>query len=836
MQYDFLSRIEAVTPRVSKLTDMMLSAVPSIESERAQLITQSYMETENMPAIMRRALALDKILQNMPAVIHDGELIVGNFTKKVRSAQIFPEYSNKWLLDEFDTLNERTGDLFTITDKVKDELRETFKYWDGKTVNELATSYMSPETLQAMEHNVFTVNNYYFNGIGHVSVDYAKVLRMGFNGIILEADKNLKALDVSDSDYAQRREFLQAVIISSNAVISFAKRFSDLAAQMAAQESDAKRRAELQTISRVCAHVPANPAGSYYEACQTFWFIHEVLQIESNGHSVSPMRFDQYMYPYFKADMDSGRLSYEFAQELTDCVILKLNEVNKVRDSASTKAFGGYPMFQNMIVGGQTVDGEDATNELSFICLEAVKHTRLAQPSISVRVWQGTPDELLLKAADVTAIGTGMPAYYNDDVVIPALLNRGVSLKDARDYGVIGCVEPQKGGKTDGWHDSGFFNLGKLLEITLHNGKEGGVQVGPQTGEFTSFTSIGQLIEAYRRQMEYFVKLLVNADNCVDIAHAQRAPLPFLSSMVDDCIKRGRSVMEGGAHYNFTGPQGVGVANVGDSFEAVDKLVYKEKVISAKDLLAALDDNFGPDAMYDEAWITMNVYNALYKQGAISKEKMAQLNNFYTGKYNKGEYIRQILLNRAPKYGNDIDEVDMYAKEAALIYCREVEKYKNPRGGTFQPGLYPASINVAMGAVTGATPDGRKAGTPLADGVSPSAGADKLGPTAVMNSVAKLDHTIASNGTLLNQKFHPSVLKGENGYKNLANLIRGYFRHLGMHVQFNVVSRKTLLDAQAHPERYKSLVVRVAGYSAQFISLDKSIQDDIINRTEQEAV
>lgn len=836
MKYDFLKRIEATTPRVKKLTEAILSAVPSIESERAKLITESYRETENMPAVMRRAAALDNILKNMPIVIRDGELIVGNFTKNIRSAQIFPEYSNKWLVKEFDTLNERTGDLFTITDKVKDELREVFRYWDGKTVNELATAYMSPETMLAMEHNVFTVNNYYFNGIGHVTVDYAKILKIGFNGIILEAKKALDSLGVSDSDYPEKKAFLQAVILSSGAAIHFAGRFSELAARMAQSENDPQRKKELETISSVCARVPANPAENYWEACQTFWFIHEILQIESNGHSVSPGRFDQYMYPYFKKDMESGGLSYEFAQELTDCVFLKLNEINKVRDSASTKAFGGYPMFQNMIVGGQKPDGGDATNGLSFVCLEATKHTRLPSPSISVRVWQGTPDELMLKAADITAVGTGMPAYYNDDVVIPALLNRGVSLEDARDYGVIGCVEPQKGGKTDGWHDSGFFNLAKLLEITLHNGREGGVQVGPKTGEFDSFRSVGDVIDAYRRQMEYFVKLLVNADNCVDLAHAARAPLPFLSSMVDDCIARGKSVMNGGAHYNFTGPQGVGVANVGDSFEAIDKLVYREKAISPKDLLAALDSDFGAGQPSGEAWLTMSIYNEMYKQGLIGKDKMTEINNFYTGQYNNGEYIRQMLLNRAPKYGNDTDEVDGYAKEAALIYCREVEKYKNPRGGVFQPGLYPASINVAMGAVTGATPDGRKAGTPLADGVSPSAGADKLGPTAVMNSVAKLDHMIASNGTLLNQKFHPAVLQGPNGYRDLMNLIRGYFRRLGMHVQFNVVSRETLIEAQKHPEQYKSLVVRVAGYSAQFITLDKSIQDDIINRTEQEAV
>lgn len=836
MQLDFLKQIDAITPRVQKLTETMLSAIPEIESERAVLITQSYRETENQPVIMRRALALDKLLRELPVVIHEGELIVGNCTKKVRSAQIFPEFSSKWLLEEFDTLNERTGDLFTITPQVKQELTQILSYWDGKTVNELAASYICEDSLLAMKENVFTVNNYFYNGIGHVSVDYAKVLKIGFNGIIQEATEQLYSLSPCDSEFPVKKAFWDAVVLTSKAIIAFAKRFSDLALNMAQNERNAERKKELERIAQICLRVPANPATSYYEACQTFWFIHSVLQIESNGHSISPMRYDQYMYPYFKRDLESGSISYEFAQELTDCVFLKLNEVNKVRDSASTKAFGGYPMFQNLIVGGQTTDGIDATNELSFLCLEATKHTRLSQPSISVRVWQGTPDELMLKAADITAVGTGMPAYYNDEIVIPAMLARGVSLEDARDYGIIGCVEPQKGGKTDGWHDSGFFNLAKAFEITLNNGKSNGVQVGLETGELTSFSSIDEVIEAYRKQVAYFVMLMANAENSIDYAHAQRAPLPFLSSMVDDCIARGKSVMEGGAHYNFTGPQGVGVANVADSLEVLKKLVYEEGKISAKSLISALQADFGTVSLQEEAWIMMGVYKALYEAGAISAEKMAQLNNHYSGEYNNGEYIRQMLLNRAPKFGNDNDEVDLLARQVALIYCREVEKYKNPRGGVYQPGLYPASINVAMGAVTGATPDGRRAGSPLADGVSPTAGTDRLGPTAVMNSVAKLDHVTASNGTLLNQKFHPAVLQGEKGYKDLMYLIRGYFGRGGMHVQFNVISRDTLLEAQKHPEQYKNLVVRVAGYSAQFITLDKSIQDDIINRTEQEVV
>ncbi|MCT4542327.1 MAG: glycyl radical protein [Vallitalea sp.] len=826
------------TDRIKRLIDNLYGTTPEIEAERAVLITKSYQETEDKPMILRRALALEKILKEMPILIREDELIVGNLTKKYRSAQVFPEFSNQWLLEEFDKISKRDGDIFLVSDEVKEELTNVCTYWKGKTVNELATSYMLDETLEAMKSDVFTVNNYYFNGVGHICVDYAKVLNIGFKGIIQEAYDELQNLTPRDNDFIKKRQFLQAVIISSNAIIIFAERFAREALELSKTITDKQRKKELLKIADVCSKVPANPATSFYEAVQSFWFVHAVIQIESNGHSISPMRFDQYMYPFFKHDIDNNKVTYDFAQELIDCVFIKLNDINKVRDEASTKAFGGYPLFQNLIVGGQTDDGKDATNELSFMCLEASNHTRLSQPSISIRVWNLSPDELLIKAAEISRIGIGMPAYYNDEVIIPALINRGLTLEDARDYGIIGCVEPQKGGKTEGWHDSGFFNIVKVLEITLNNGKVNGKQVGLQTGEFTEFMSFESFLDAYRKQMEYFVMLLANAENSVDYAHCERAPLPLVSSLVDDCIKVGKSIQEGGAHYNFTGPQGVGVANVGDSLEVIKRLVFEEKKITLQDLKKVLDSNFGEDLLNenDEDRLLNKIIMSEVKRVLIEQHKIDsdEINDYHLGTYNDGEYVRKMLINKAPKYGNDIDEVDMLAREAALIYCKEVEKYKNPRGGSFQPGLYPASINVAMGEATGPTPDGRKAFTPLADGVSPSAGMDKEGPTAVMSSVAKLDHFIASNGTLLNQKFHPSVLQGNEGLWDLINLVRSYFDKKGMHVQFNVVSKETLVEAQNHPEEYRNLVVRVAGYSAQFISLDKSVQDDIINRTEQQ--
>lgn len=832
------------SPRIDKLIDDLYSGVPQVEAQRAVLITESYKQTEALPMVLRRAKALEHILKNMTLVIRDGELIVGNLTVAPRSTQIFPEFSNKWLLDEFDTLAQRTGDVFQITEESKRQLIECFPYWDGRTVNELATELMYDDTKNAMNHDVFTVGNYYFNGVGHIGVDYAKVLSKGYTGIIKEAECALEKLDKGCPDSIEKIHFLNAVIISAKAAICYAKRLAELADQMAMRESDMKRAQELKEIAQNCRKVPAYPAESFYEAVQSFWIVQALIQIESNGHSISPLRFDQYMYPYYKKDIESGKLTKEAAQELLDCLWVKFNDVNKVRDSASTKGFGGYPMFQNLIVGGQDTAGLDATNELSIACLEATQHTKLPQPSISIRVWNNSPHELLIKAAETSRYGLGMPAYYNDEVIIPSLVNRGLTLEDARDYGIIGCVEPQKGGKTEGWHDAAFFNMAKVLELVVYNGCLNGDRITPETGDFASFTSFEQIVQAYQKQMEYCVRFLTNADNSVDMAHGMRAPLPLLSSMVDDCIGKGKPLQSGGAHYNFTGPQGVGVANVGDSLMCIKELIFDKKKYTLAQIKKAMEDNFGGQANSSTSGaVSREIFEEVVRRltvggKTLTAEQITRLTQIAAAgveKTSSNADYSQLLeeLDAVPKFGNDIAEADDMARLSALIYCREVEKYKNVRGGQFQPGLYPVSANVPMGGQTGATPDGRKAGEPLADGVSPVSGRDVNGPTAAANSVAHLDHAIASNGTLFNQKFHPSALSGREGLEKLAALVRGYFDQKGMHVQYNVVGRETLLDAQKNPEQYKNLVVRVAGYSAHFISLDKGLQDDIINRTEQ---
>ena len=579
--------------RITRLVDHLYEKMPVIESARAKLITESYQATEGEPMITRRAEAFAHILRHIPIIIRDEELIVGSSTIAPRGCQTYPEFSYQWLEDELDTVETRSADPFYIAEETKQELREVHKYWKGKTTSELATSYMAPEAIKAIEHNIFTPGNYFYNGVGHVTVKYEEVLAIGYEGIMAKAQAELDRCQVGDGDYARRSHFLNAVILSCQAVMEYAQRYAALAEKMAAECSDPVRRNELEVIALNCSRVPAKGAGSFYEACQSFWFVQQLIQLESSGHSISPGRFDQYMYPYYKKDLENGNITREFAQELMDCIWVKLNDLNKCRDAASAEGFAGYSLFQNLIAGGQNKDGEDVTNDLSIMCIQASMHVHLPQPSLSVRVWNGSPHEFLIKAAELTRTGIGLPAYYNDEVIIPALQNRGLSLEDAREYNIIGCVEPQKAGKTDGWHDAAFFNMCRPLELVFSNGMDKGEQVGIATGDVTEMTTFEEFYDAYKKQMDYFISLLVNADNAIDVAHAERCPLPFLSCMVDDCIKRGISVQEGGAVYNFTGPQGFGIANMADSLYAVRQLVYRDKKVSMEEYKEALLWNYG---------------------------------------------------------------------------------------------------------------------------------------------------------------------------------------------------------------------------------------------------
>lgn len=576
------------SPRIDKLVNALFEKMPEIESDRAVLITDSYLKTEGKPIITRRAEAFANILENIPIVIRDNELIVGSSTKSPRGCQVFPEFSFSWLEDEFDTIEKRDADPFYISEETKETLKNIYRYWEGKTTSELATSYMAPEAIKAIEHNIFTPGNYYYNGVGHVTVCYDKILEIGYEGIIKEAKDELERCNVSDMNYASKSHFLNAVILSCNAVINYAKRYAVLAKELAQKCNDQKRKKELEKIAKNCDRVPKKGARNFYEACQSFWFVQMLLQIESSGHSISPGRFDQYMYPYYEADIKSGAINKEEAQELIDCIWVKLNELNKVRDAGSAEGFAGYGLFQNLIAGGQDGEGVDVTNDLSYMCIEASLHIMLPQPSLSVRVWNKTPQDFLIKAATLTRTGIGLPAYYNDEVIIPSLVNRGLTLKDAREYNIIGCVEPQKAGKTEGWHDAAFFNMCRPLELVFENGMDNGELVGVPTGDISQMKTFDEFYDAYKKQMNYCIELLVNADNSIDMAHRDRCPLPYLSCMIEDCIKKGKSVQEGGAVYNFTGPQGFGIANMADSLYAIKVLVFDKHLLTLEEYLSLI--------------------------------------------------------------------------------------------------------------------------------------------------------------------------------------------------------------------------------------------------------
>ncbi|MGM9643781.1 MAG: glycyl radical protein [Eubacteriales bacterium] len=833
------------SPRIQRLIDHLYANMPEIEADRAELVTESYKATEGLPIIKRRSAAFRHILENIPIVIRPEELIVGSNSIAPRGCQTFPEYSYEWLEKEYDTIATREADPFYISPTTIDRLNKVYPYWKGKTVSDLAAASMDEKVLDVfLNHGIFTVGNYFYNGIGHINVDYAKVINHGLEGVIDEAREALSKLYIGSGDYLKRKAFLEAVIESCEGVILYAQRYSALAKKEADACTDSVRRAELIRISETCAHVPAKPARSFYEACQAFWFIQQLLQCESSGHSISPGRFDQYMYPLFKKDIESGRETYTSAQEYLDCIWVKLNDLNKVRDAASAEGFAGYGLFQNLIVGGQNEEGIDVTNELSYMCMEATVHVRLPQPSLSIRVWNKTPHDLLIKAAAVTREGLGVPAFYNDEVIIPSLMSRGLTLEDARDYCIIGCVEPQKGAKTDGWHDAAFFNMCRPLELVFSNGYDKGELIGLQTGDVEKMTTFEEFYEAYKAQELYFIEMMVHADNAVDYAHSVRCPLPFQSSLCNDCIERGVSLQEGGAHYNFTGPQGFGIANMTDALLAIKTLVFEEKKVSMRELKEALADNFGKGIIPRKAIeLTTEVARQLDANGVEVGEDMIRaiyknITNAETVPAEKKARYQEILdmIAALPKYGNDIPEVDEFAREVGNTYTKPFANFTNNRGGMFQAGLYPVSANVPLGYQTGATPDGRLAYTPIADGVGPASGRDVKGPTATANSVAHLDHGIASNGTLFNQKFHPSALAGMGGLEKFVAYLRTYFDQKGMHVQYNVVTKETLIEAQKNPEKYKTLVVRVAGYSALFTTLSRSLQDDIINRTEQSGI
>jgi len=698
---------------------------------------------------------------------------------------------------------ERPGDPFRVSQEDEEILREVADWWEGKTMTDYKHQILPEEAYKAC-YDVEAIEIYTWGeggGSGHFVADYPKVLNKGMYGIIREAEERAKPLKLWEPGAMEQKEFLEAVSIALRAAIGFAQRYAVLARGMADKEADPKRQAELAKIAEHCEWVPGKPARTFWEAMQSLWFAHLIVQIESNGHSMGYGRFDQFMYPFYRKDIDQGRITPEEVVELLECLWIKTTEINKVRDWDATRVVMGYPMFQQLTVGGQTVDGKSAINDLSWLALEATANQKIIQPSLSVRWWNECPDNFLLKCCEVINIHRGgQPAMYSDEVIIPSQMGVGISLEDSYDYAIDGCVSITEPGKARREGPSAGYNMHKVLEVALFNGRDPrtGIQLCPNPGnkDLSTFESFDEVMAAVKHQLEYYDRQGAIALLCIERAYAELTPTPFASALMDDCIQRGKDIEWGGAHYNTLFLRGVGMSNVGNSLAAIKKLVFEDKKLTGAQIRHALETNFED-----------------------------------TSTTPTGTEIQQMLL-AVPKYGNDDDYVDLLVKEPTLHAMRDVRRYTSWTGGRGGFALLPVSQNVPFGEIIGATPDGRKAGVPTAEGCSPTRGTDVKGPTAAVKSVAKLDHVLADSGSLLNQKFNPAVLKDVSGLRKLAALIKTYFDLKGMHIQFNVVSAETLRDAQKHPEEYADLMVRVAGYSALFVSLDPAVQEDIIMRTE----
>ena len=793
-----------LTDRMATFREEVLEEKPYIDAERAVLATQAYKENQNQPRVMVRALMLQKILENMSIYIEDKSLIAGNQATKNKNAPIFPEYTMEFVMNELDLFEKRDGDVFYITEETKQQLRDIAPFWENNNLRARGEALLPDEVSVFMETGVFGMEGKLNAGDAHLAVNYERILAEGLKGYEERTKKLKAALDFTKPESIDKNVFYKAVLIVIDAVHTFANRYSKLAQDMALTETDAKRKEELLEISRICAKVPYEPASSFREAVQAVWFIQLILQIESNGHSLSYGRFDQYMYPYYKKDMENGSLSEESALELLTCLWIKTLTVNKVRSQAHTLSSDGSQMYQNVTIGGQTTDKKDAVNELSFTVLKSVAQTRLTQPNLTVRYHANLNKKFFDECIEVMKLGFGMPALNNDEIIIPSFINWGVKEEDAYNYSAIGCVETAVPGKW-GYRCTGmsYINFPRVLLCAMNNGVDltSKKRFTKGYGYFTEMETYEDLLAAWDKTVREMTRYSVIVENAIDKASERDVPDVLCSALTDDCIGRGKTIKEGGAVYDFISGLQVGIANMADSLAAIKKLVYEEKKITKQQLWDAILDNF---------------------QSPENKK------------------IQEMLIEEAPKYGNDNDYVDNLVVEAYDSYLDEIKKYPNTRyqrgpiGGIRYGGTSSISANVGQGMGTIATPDGRNAFEPLAEGCSPAHNADKNGPTAIFKTVSKLPTEKITGGVLLNQKMTPQMLSTEENKQKLEMLIRTFFNRLhGYHVQYNIVSKETLIDAQKHPEKHKDLIVRVAGYSAFFNVLSKKTQDDIIGRTEQ---
>ena len=792
-----------LTPRMNDFREKVLDKKPYICAERALLATESYRLYQNQPPVMKRALMLKNILEKMSIYIEDETLIVGNQAASNKDAPIFPEYTLEFVIDELDKFEKRDGDVFYITEETKAALRSIAPFWENNNLRAKGEALLPEEVNVFMETGFFGMEGKLNSGDAHLAVDYEQLLKIGLVGYEKRVRQLKAELDLCVPENIDKYVFYKAVLIVIEAVKTYADRFSLLAQEMA-ENAQSHRKDELLEISNICSKVPYEPASSFKEAIQSVWFIQLILQIESNGHSLSYGRFDQYMYPYLKADLEKGVITDEEAVELLTNLWIKTLTINKVRSQAHTFSSAGSPMYQNVTIGGQTPDKKDAVNKLSFLVLKSVAQTRLPQPNLTVRYYNGLNKEFLDECIEVMKLGTGMPAFNNDEIIIPSFIDLGVKEEDAYNYSAIGCVETAVPGKW-GYRCTGmsYQNFPRILLAVMNDGVDvtSGKRFVKGYGYFRDMKSFEELQDAWDKSIREITRLSVIVENAVDLASERDVPDILCSTLTQDCIGRGKTIKEGGAVYDFISGLQIGIANMADSLAAIKKLVFEEKKITPQQLWDALQDDF------------------------MSEEN---------------QKIQSMLINEAPKYGNDDDYVDQLVVEAYDSYINEIKKYpstryqRGPVGGIRYAGTSSISANVGQGYGTMATPDGRKAHTPLAEGCSPAHAMDKNGPTAVFKTVSKLPTHEITGGVLLNQKVTPQMLATEENKEKLEMIIKTFFNRLhGYHVQYNVVSRETLIDAQKNPEKHRDLIVRVAGYSAFFNVLSRATQDNIIERTEQ---
>lgn len=789
---------------MKEFREEVLDEKPYIDAQRAILATLAYKENLNQPRVMVRAKMLEKVLDNMSIYIEDKSLLAGNQATKNRNAPIFPEYTMEFVMKELDQFEKRDGDVFYITEKTKEQLREIAPFWQNNNLRARGEALLPEEVRVFMETGVFGMEGKLNAGDAHLAVNYERILKDGLRGYEKRVKEYKASLDLTDPESIDKYCFYNAVLIVLEAVRNFANRYSVLAKDLAEKELNQERKIELLEISRICSKVPYEPAETFREAVQSVWFIQLILQIESNGHSLSYGRFDQYMYPYYNRDIKNGTIKESEALELLTCLWIKTLTINKVRSQAHTLSSAGSPMYQNVTIAGQTIDKKDAVNDLSFLVLKSVAQTRLTQPNLTVRYHKNINKHFLDECVEVMRLGFGMPALNNDEIIIPSFMDWQVKEEDAYNYSAIGCVETAVPGKW-GYRCTGmsYINFPRMLLCTMNNGVDltSNKRFTKGYGYFTEMESYEELLKAWDKTIREITRYSVIVENVIDKASERDVPDILCSALTDDCIARGKTIKEGGAVYDFISGLQVGIANMADCLAAIKKLVYEEKKITRQELWNAILDDFSSP---------------------------------------ENKKIQEMLIREAPKYGNDDDYVDQLIVEAYDSYIEEIEKYPNTRynrgpiGGIRYAGTSSISANVGQGMSTMATPDGRNAFEPLAEGCSPAHNSDKNGPTAVFKSVSKLRTNKITGGVLLNQKMTPQMLSTEENRQKLELLIKTFFNRLhGYHVQYNIVSKETLIDAQKHPEKHKDLIVRVAGYSAFFNVLSKKTQDDIIGRTEQ---